>query len=307
MSNNKIILNGCIENFKKENVIETDSSSLFELFSLSQITKSADLAFEEIENSIVDGGNDGGIDSIIVIIDDYIPLSSDDITDINFSRKTNVSLLITQCKKENSFKEVVLDKIISTIPELFDLGKSEDALLVRFNSDLVDRALMAREAWTKCTIAGGKLKISFSYCAFAEKIEVNNVYKSKIEQLVNIGKTLFVGAEINFTNYSSEELLKLYQSQKTQRFSIKYKESPLSTSYLSYGIGYVGTVKLADYRNFLRDEDGTIREDIFESNVRHFQGAVDVNKKIRQSIEVPNQEDFGGLITGLRLLQTSHL
>src|ERR1700749_3482055 len=76
MNNNQIILNGCIENFKRENEIQTNDSNTFELFCITQITKSTDLAFDEIENSIVDGGNDGGIDSIIVVVDDnLIPFS----------------------------------------------------------------------------------------------------------------------------------------------------------------------------------------------------------------------------------------
>jgi hypothetical protein len=232
MTNNKIILNGCIENFKKENELDTNDSNTFELFSLTQITKSIDLAFEDIENSLVDGGNDGGIDSIIVIVDDFVPLTTEDISDFSFSRKTNVSLIISQCKKENSFKEAALDKIITSLPELFDLGKSEDALLIRFNSDLVDLAITAREVWRRCTVAGGKLKVFFNYCAFAEKIEINGAFNSKVEQLKSIAQNNFIGAEINYTNYSSDELLKLYQTQKTQRLSIKYKEAPLSTSYL---------------------------------------------------------------------------
>ncbi|RYX84813.1 hypothetical protein EON73_03090, partial [bacterium] len=306
MSNNKIILNGCIDAFKAENELETNTSDTFELFSLAQITKTYDLAFEDIENSIVDGGNDGGIDSIIAIVDDFVPLTVDDISDINFTRKTNVILIITQCKKENSFKEIVLDKIITTLPELFNLEKSEAALLIRFNNDLVDRALMAREIWRKCTIAGGKLKVIFNYCAFAETIEVNNVFEAKVEQLKNLAKANFIGAEVNYVNYSSDELLKLYQAHKTQRFSIKYKENPLSTSYLNYGIGYVGTVKLADYKAFLMDEDDqTIREDLFESNIRHFQGLVDVNKKIKESIENPNKEDFWWLNNGITIIASN--
>ena len=64
--NNKIILNGCIDQFKAQNELTTSDSDTFELFSLSQITKDFDLTFETIQDSIVDGGNDGGIDSILV-------------------------------------------------------------------------------------------------------------------------------------------------------------------------------------------------------------------------------------------------
>lgn len=305
MSNNKIILNGCIEQFKNENELSTNDSETFELFALTQITKTYDLSFEAIQSSIVDGGNDGGIDSIIVIIDDFVPESLDDLNDIKFTRKTSVTLLISQCKKENSFKESALDKLITSLPELFSLEKSIDALLTRFNPDLVDKGLVARESWKRCSIGGGQLNIRFNYCTNSESVEVNGSFNDKISQLKSLAQTQFVGAKIDYHNYSSEELLKLYQTQRQERLQIKYKETPLSTSYSSFGIGYVGTVKLADYKTFLTDDDSTIREDLFESNIRHFQGLVDVNKKIKDSIEHPSNEDFWWLNNGITIIASN--
>ncbi len=302
MSNNKIILNGCIDQFKSDNALSTSDSETFELFAMTQVTKSKDFAFEDIQSSIVDGRNDGGIDSVIVTVDDFIPEAIEDFDDIKFSRKTHTTILISQCKKENSFKESTVDKLITSIPELFSLEKSEDALLIRFNPDLVEKALIAREAWKKCTTAGGQLTIAYNYCAYSEKVEVNSAFMSKVDQLKEITRDRFVGAKVDYTNYSSEELLKLYQTHKDERLSLMFKEAPLSTSYQSHGIGYVGTVKLADYKQFLTDEDSSIRENLFESNIRHFQGSVDVNEKIKTTIETPINEDFWWLNNGITII-----
>ncbi|WP_028664886.1 AIPR family protein [Runella zeae] len=305
MSNNKIILSGCIDQYKTQNELTTTDSETFELFALTQITKSNDLAFEDIQNSIVDGSNDGGIDSILVIIDDFVPESIEDIEEIKFSRKTNVEILISQCKRENSFKELAIDRLITTLPELFNLSRSEDALLIRFNPDVVEKGLIARETWKKCSIAGGILKVKFNYCTYSETVTVNDTFIDKVRQLKGIAQSHFVGAKIEYTNYSSEELLKLYQTRKKERLQLKYKETPLSTSYDTFGIGYVGTVKLADYKAFLTDDDLSIREDLFESNIRHFQGLVDVNKKIKDSIENPVNEDFWWLNNGITIIATN--
>lgn len=305
MSNNKIILSGCIDQFKTQNELTTTESETFELFALTQATKTHDLAFEDIQNSIVDGGNDGGIDSILVIIDDFVPESVEDLEEIKFSKKTKLEILISQCKKESSFKETAIDKLITTLPELFNLSKSEDALLIRFNPDLVEKGIIAREAWKKCSIAGGALKIHFNYCTYAETIFTNDTFTDKVRQLKDIAQSHFVGAGIEHANYSSAELLKLYQTQKKDRLQLKYKETPLSTSYNQFGIGYVGTVRLADYKSFLTDEDSSIREDLFESNIRHFQGLVDVNKKIKDSIENPTNEDFWWLNNGITIIATN--
>ncbi len=55
MSNNKIILNGCLDQYKRENELKVNDSEIFELFTLTQVTKSSDLTFEDIKDSIVDG------------------------------------------------------------------------------------------------------------------------------------------------------------------------------------------------------------------------------------------------------------
>lgn len=302
MSNNRIILEGCLSQFKTSNEIDLRDSEIFELFSLTQTTKGFDLSFENVLNSIVDGGNDGGIDSIIILIDDEVIESIDELTDYTFSNKTNCRIIISQCKKENSFKEAPLDKLITTLPELFDLEKNETALLTRFNADLVTLALLVNNVWQKTAIGGGKIYIDFTYACNASEIEINGAFNSKVDQLKTLTKQIFSNENITYSNYSCAELLKLYQTHKTNRLTLEFKEQPLSTSYKEFGIGYVGMVKLADYKSFLTAETLEIRDDLFESNIRHFQGDVDVNKKIKTTIENIEEKDFWWLNNGITII-----
>lgn len=305
MSNNRVLLEGCLNRFKTENEITLNDSGVFEIFSLTQITKNLGLTYENIQNSIVDGGNDGGIDSIIIMLDDEFVESLDDISDYKFSNKTTSRFIIAQCKKENSFKESPLDKIITTLPELFDLEKNERALLTRFNTELVTLASVVREVWQQTAIGGGTISVDFIYACNAPEIEVNNVFDSKTEQLKTLAKGIFSTPNVNYNNYSAAELLKLYQTHKANRLTLTFKEQPLSTGYQDHGIGYVGTVNLADYKSFLTSESGDIRDDLFESNIRHFQGAVDVNKKIKETIENISDKDFWWLNNGITIIAES--
>lgn len=302
MSNNRIILEGCISQFKDENQIETTTSEIFEIFTLSQITKNSNIAFENIQNSIVDGGQDGGIDSVFVLVNDEVIESIEEINDSEFSNKTKTKFIITQCKKENSFKERTIEKLITSCPVLFDLEKNESYLVDRFNPSLVEKILIFRKAWLETSINGGNISLGFNYCCNASKIEINTSFTSKVDQLRDITSTAFSGASIEFNNYSSEELLKLYQTRQLSRLSIQFKDQPLSTSFEDIGIGYVGTVKLGDYKNFLSDSDNNILEHLFESNIRHFQGLVDVNKKIKTTISDDGSKDFWWLNNGITII-----
>jgi hypothetical protein len=302
MSNNKIILEGCIKVFKEDNELELPQSEIFELFALTQIHKDRNITFENIENSIVDGGNDGGIDSLMVFIDEEYVETLDDLENFNFTNKTKSRFIISQCKKENSFKEGPIDKLITTIPILFDLEKTETALLSRFNPDLVTQTLLLTEVWQRTAIGGGSISINYIYTANASEIQVNDIYKQKVDQLIELSKACLSTPDIDFTNYSSKELLELYQKQKSNRLSIEFKDRPLSTDYDDFGIGYIGTVKLAKYKEFLTSDSNEIRDDLFESNIRHFQGLVDVNKKIKTTIENPSNEDFWWLNNGITII-----
>ena len=302
MSNNKIILEGCIKVFKENNELDLPQSEIFELFALSQIHKDRNITFENIENSIVDGGNDGGIDSLMVFIDEEYVENIDDLENFNFTNKTKSRFIISQCKKENSFKEGPIDKLITTVPVLFDLEKTETALLSRFNSDLVNQTLLLTDVWQKTAIGGGSISIDYIYTANASEVEVNNVFNQKVDQLRELSEKCLSTKDITFSNYSSKELLELYQKQKSNRLSIEFKDRPLSTDYDDFGIGYIGTVKLAKYKEFLTSDSNEIRDDLFESNIRHFQGLVDVNKKIKTTIENPTNEDFWWLNNGITII-----
>lgn len=302
MSNNKIILEGCIETYKNMNELNISQSEVFELFSLTQIHKNRNITFENIEQSIVDGSNDGGIDSIMIFINDEYIENIDNLDNFNFNNKTISKFIISQCKKENSFKESAIDKLITTIPVIYDLEKNEQSLLSRFNSDLVNQILLLTETWKKTAIGGGQIFVEYIYVTNASKIEINDVFSQKRDQLLKITKDCLSTENVLFNLYSSEELLYLYQKQKTNRLLLEFKDRPLSIDYNGLGIGYIGTVKLSKYKEFLTSENGEIRDDLFESNIRHFQGLVDVNKKIKTTIETISNEDFWWLNNGITII-----
>lgn len=302
-NNNKIILEGCISQYQHENQLESVASEIFELFTISQITKHMNITYENIYNSIVDGGNDGGIDSILIIVNDEVVESIDELEELNLSNSSKTRFYITQCKKENSFKELTIDKLISSCSMIFDLEKDETYLEARFNSDLLEKILILRAAWLKTSIKGGDLLIELNYCCIAPKIEISSSFTSKRTQLEKLISDKCSTPEVKFICYSSEELLKFYQARKPSRFSLTFKDNPLSTSFGEAGIGYVGTVKLGDYKKFLTDDDGSIKDYMFESNIRHFQGsAVDVNKKIAKTITENSQNDFWWLNNGITII-----
>ena len=69
MKNNERILNAVISNFREENNLKNDLS-VFDYFTVFQILKDKEIDTDDINTTIVDGGQDGGIDSVAVFIND---------------------------------------------------------------------------------------------------------------------------------------------------------------------------------------------------------------------------------------------
>lgn len=297
-TNRQSILEKIIEDFQKNNELIDNNNSVFELFSLNQIMKANDVSFENITNSIVDGGNDGGIDSIVII---HRGECLDIDSDHKFDNDSKIKLIISQCKKESSFNETSIDKLISTIPVLFNSNKTDKELKQRFNDQILEKKQIFNKAWEEILVAKGSLEIYINYITFADKIEVNQTFKSKKDQLEGICKDLFVTDKVVFKCYSCSELIDLYQSKKTTNYDLEFQ--PLSSKSYGNEIGYIGLVRLRNYKKFLTNEDGTIKEELFESNVRHFQGTVDVNKRIKQTLEYNHQnKDFWWLNNGITII-----
>jgi hypothetical protein len=301
--NNTIILENCISQFKNSNELEHLSDhDVFALFAMLQITKDFDPTNSDIDESMVDGEQDGGIDSIIISVNDQFISTSNELEDISFTSHTNVQIVISQLKFQNSFAESVLDKLHISVVHLLNLELDENALLRRFNPKLVDKAMLLREVWFACTSNGGTLSITFVYATKANEISGNSAFQSKEEQLVDVTKDMTNQGNVEFLKFSSKEIMELYQRPQKTTLDLKFKENPTPVQFLDKEYGYVGVVSLKDYYNFIVSEERRIKEQIFESNVRHFQGNVDVNRKIQDTLRSDFSRDFWWLNNGITII-----
>lgn len=298
------ILDGCIENFKRDNQLSGKDTDLFEIFSLYQIFKEYNVSYDNIENSIVDGSNDGGIDSILVFLNDELIENEDDL-EKEITSYTKCKIYISQCKKEKSFKESAIDKLIATIPELFDLEADENTLLERFNPLLVGKAKFLLQVWEKAFHEKATIEVEYLYVTVADSFTETSAYKAKEDQLCALTCDSFSidMPSVSFTHINNSLLLNLFRKQKDTSLALEFKERPLSVDYNDSEMCYIGTVLLNDYRKFLTGENNQIRDEIFEGNVRHYQGGnVDVNKRIAESIMHDVKEDFWWLNNGVTII-----
>ncbi len=67
--------------------------------------------------------------------------------------------------------------------------------------------------------------------------------------------------------------------------------------------GLIALIRLKDYLTFITNpETSDLLDHLFDSNVRDYQGDVEVNREIRESLENPGKEEFWWLNNGITVV-----
>ncbi|SCL81224.1 AIPR family protein [Sporanaerobacter sp. PP17-6a] len=304
MSNKLRLINSIIKRFKNENGL--DDLLLFEVFSISQILKNRQIDFDDIENSIVDGGNDGGIDSIIILLNDSNLNTVEELDELKnngeLNRKTELEIYIIQAKDSSSFKERVFDTLSLTIQDIFDYEKGHDNLIKKYNPLLVDRILLLRKTLDEVMITSNNVVIKVVYASKGDTSQISSGVKNKAESIRNIliEKSSVTNSIIEY--YGADELRKIYIEPEENELILKFKADFSSTFDGIIGLGYVVLSNIVDYFKFVTKDDGKIREGIFENNIRHFQGKVAVNRGMMNTLNKDVDLEFWWLNNGITIL-----
>ena len=276
----------------------TDESQFFEFFASKQVLKLADFSDEEVEKGVLGSGNDGGCDSIYTIYNG-IAVTEDIIGTITASKEATIELIITQAKRETSFREDAIMKWKTTASNLLEIGVDDTQFVSRYNEDVRTAFSVFRELYVKLLRSTPKLSITFNYATFASEIHPNviaqaNELETIVHQLFPSPKTV---VKVKF--WDAEKLLLAAQSQPEHKLSLPLAETPIN---IGTHHDYIALVNLAKYFHFITDDNGSLRKYLFDSNVRDYQGHNSVNQDIQQTLYSPSGEDFWWLNNGITLL-----
>jgi hypothetical protein len=294
-TNDQIILKQLLEDQKRELAPELSEADYFEVFCAEQALKNFDVSYDDIEEGIVGDGGDGGIDSIYTLINGE-PIHED--TDLSIYRgDISIELHIIQSKKSYGFSEDTIHRFIASTSELLDLSDPLSHLAQTYNSKLVAIISKFREAFTRFTSKLPKLAIHYYYAALGAEVHPN--VQRQVARLQETVKGLFSNADFTFDFLGARDLLGLARAQPSATHILKLAETPIAGDN-----SFICLVRLSDYREFITDEQGRYRRMIFDANVRDYQGDVEVNRAIRQTLLQPEGEDFWWLNNGITILAT---
>lgn len=145
-----------------------------------------------------------------------------------------------------------------------------------------------------------ELTIRFTYASSGDTQAIHHKVLSKARALKQDLSQLFTDAAATCDFLGAKELVAASRKQKTYTLQLDFIEQYISQNPSSY----VVLCRLTDYYRFIGDEDGHLRRHIFESNVRDYQGDVEVNQDIRRTLANPLSApvDFWWLNNGITVL-----
>lgn len=302
-ANDLVLLDSIIEKSKSYFGYTLNQSELFELFCFDQILKNYDLSYEELGFGHVDGGDDGGIDGLFILLDDNLVTEETDIKSIR--RNPEVEVVVITCKYGTQFKQIPINNLISSLLELFDLRKMPEEILYPFDDTIIEIRELFRKLYVGLAEKNPSLKFQIYYTSRGETSNLNPNITSRARELEAKLSNLFSRVESRVTFLGNSELLQLARKQKTYSLRISFVENVISRAKTNYII----LTTLSDYYKFITDEDEQLRRYLFESNVRDYLGATNsVISDIKDSLESSinkDEADFWWFSNGITLLASN--
>ena len=297
VTNDRILLDEVLRQAKNQVDPGAEDGAFFEFFTAEQILKSYDLSADEIDSGLVGSANDGGIDSIYILVNGELVQEESDLSHLR--RDIVIDLVIVQSKNSSGFQETPIERFISVSNDLFDLSKDLSKLSNIYNERLLEVVGYLHDIWRQLANRFPTLHVSFLYASKGNKPGDNLLLKVKL--LESTVKYYFPSCEFSFTFLGASELLELARQNPQRTYSLPLAETPISSAK---DVAFVCLVRLEDFYKFITDESGTLRRQMFEANVRDYQGRTEVNDEIQESLKTATAEDFWWLNNGVSILAT---
>lgn len=292
-ANAKQILGEVVEQQRMASMPDLSLPDYFEIFSAEQVTKDYTLSFDELEAAVVDGEHDGGVDSVFVIVNGDLIKEDSDLG--HYKKNVQIDLVIVQSKSTGGFTEDPINRLIASLSELLELD-ADYLSLTQYNLAVKSAFDVFRQAYRKLASRFPVLNISVNYAALNADSEIHANLVKKSDQLKVKLNALFDEAQVSFCFLGAKELLALARQKPNETFDLIFSKSLTSEN------GYVVLAQLNEYNDFLRNGEAGVRQDLFESNVRDYQGTTEVNTDISESLNNNTDVDFWWLNNGVTVL-----
>lgn len=279
-----------IENFEEKDAFEHFINRCIVTKYTSERFDPADIMTEEGEI---------GIDGVAIIINKQLVTSLEEAKLIYAQNSSiDVDLIFIQAKRSNSFDGGEMSTFTKGVRHFFEPKEKRPK-----TNDKMESLIEIKDYIYSRTIDYDKKPSLFLFYVCCGKWNQGNNLTNTVEQDKDLFNETGDFETVEYRTLDNDDIIILYKEmrRKIQKSFVMEKRLPF---YSMDGIkeAYFGLVKCKDIADMLADETGRLFSNIFEDNVRDFQGYNPVNSEIQKTIQSNNQQRFAVLNNGITII-----
>lgn len=296
---NKIIGN-FLEVHKKEYGIETLSTEIaFEHFiNTCIVNKYSSERFDPID--IMTDPGEQGLDGVAICVNDRVITTIDELESLHNEAKTfEVKFVFIQSKTSEKFDGDEIGTFIYGVKAFF----AEEDKRPKMN-DKMENLIRIKNRIYEFSVDMSVAPVLDMYYVCCGKWNPENGLTSRITIDIKPLEDSQDFSKVNFFTYDSEKIITTYKELKKKVSRLFPMEKKVAFPPID-GVkqAFLGLVKCKDFISILSDSDNNMLTNIFEDNVRDFQGYNAVNSEIQETLSnVNDQARFGILNNGITIV-----
>lgn len=251
-------------------------------------------------NDVMTDKGEIGLDGVAILLNAQLVTDMETCMAIyNQNRKVNVKFAFIQSKTSESFNGGEISTFLKGIKHFFENTEERPK-----TNEKMENLIQIKDYIYSQSI-GQPVKPSLEmYYVCCGKWNENNNLTNNIDTDVRFFENSGDFSSVNFYPYDRDRIITSYTEmrRKISRTFTMEKRLPF---YAMKGIkvAYFGLIKCKDIARLLTDDQGSLFNNIFEDNVRDFQGYNPVNSEIKSTIlDKDSQDRFSVLNNGITII-----
>lgn len=295
-SNDRVVLDALLAERQQERALGMASDEFFEVFVADEALREFRVSDAEVDFGLTGGGADGGLDAIYTFVDRELVMDVDDIPN---SKDPAIDLVFIQSTTSARFTEDRVNRFHDSLNDLLELDADPKTLRKMYNESVIGASQLFAAAYLKYAGSFPTLRVTVVYASKGMVPVATSRLRTKARGIEKLVVDKFQGASVEFRFVGARGLVEGAHRKPALDFTLDIENS------MNIGpTAYVVLIRLSEF-NKLITQGETLRSDIFDANVRDYEGKVEVNRAIANSLdERGTVEDFWWLNNGVTVLST---
>ena len=249
---------------------------------------------------IMTDAGEKGLDGVAIVINEKVIVDLEEARAIVASSSNlSVTFVFIQSKTSENFKASEIGDFIYGVKAFFEAKENRP-----ITNEKMERLIAIKDYIYDNGVSLSQAPMIDLYYACCGTWDDNNGLQARIDIEIKPLKQDPNFSNVLFFKYDHEKIISTYKELKKKvSRKIAMEKRAIFPAISGVTQAYIGFVKCKDYISLLTDSDGKIMNNIFEDNVRDFQGYNAINSEIEQTIKDPNdQARFAILNNGITIV-----